>query len=237
METQPAGRLFQPADPASMLDKFCKICGNDFKAEKMDGSFYKCCNRCLDVWKRMLRYEDNTMIAEKIILKTVGREFYEAVLKKMDNLELARTLWRLKRTSRSVYLHGPVGVGKTHAIAALIRYFVYMGYECKLVNFNRFCLRYCDMPYGEKSKYLNEHILVDKLFIDDLGLRSEQESNFRYENLFDILNERLERNLPVYISSNKSPQQIGKVFDSRIESRLRPAFIYEMKGKDRRTAG
>jgi DNA replication protein DnaC len=75
---------------------------------------------------------------------------------------------------------------------------------------------------------------VDKLFIDDLGLRSKQETDFAYVTFFSILNKRQERRLPTFVTSNKSIEQLGLSFDARVASRLQTALIIEMTGQDRR---
>jgi DNA replication protein DnaC len=75
---------------------------------------------------------------------------------------------------------------------------------------------------------------VDKLFIDDLGLRVKQETDFSYVTLYSILNKRQERRLPTFISSNKSIEKLGQSFDARIASRLSAAVSIEITGCDRR---
>jgi DNA replication protein DnaC len=75
---------------------------------------------------------------------------------------------------------------------------------------------------------------LDKLFIDDLGIRAKQETDFSYVTLYSILNKRQERQLPTFLSSNKTVAQLGQSFDARIASRLSAALIIEMTGEDRR---
>jgi len=75
---------------------------------------------------------------------------------------------------------------------------------------------------------------VDKLFIDDLGLRSKQETDFAYVTFYSLLNKRQERLLPTFISSNKGIDRLIEAFDSRIASRLDMALIIEMKSEGHR---
>ena len=75
---------------------------------------------------------------------------------------------------------------------------------------------------------------VDILFIDDLGLKSKQESDFAYQILYTILNKRQERLLPTFISTNKNLDKLRDSFDERIVSRLHTALKFKVVGKDRR---
>jgi DNA replication protein DnaC len=77
---------------------------------------------------------------------------------------------------------------------------------------------------------------VDVLAIDDLGLRSKQETDFAYVTLYSILNKRQEKMLPTFISTNKTLEQLRSSFDQRIVSRLESALKIEIKGIDRRLA-
>jgi len=139
---------------------------------------------------------------------------------------------------QDVFMHGPVGVGKTYAMAALIRQYVYEGYECERINFDDFCVkvRSTMSPAATKTEWDMIEPLkhIDKLFIDDLGLRSQPETQFSYQTFYSILNKRQGRMLPTFISSNKSIEQLGQTFDARIGSRLQTALVIEMNGEDRR---
>ena len=135
-------------------------------------------------------------------------------------------------------MFGSVGIGKTYAMAALLRHYVNGGYECGRINFDDFCVQ-VRSTMSSASKQTEWQLIeplkqIDKLFIDDLGLRGGQETNFVYVTLFSILNGRQERMLPTFISTNKTIEQLGQSFDARIASRLRTALVIEMTGKDRR---
>ena len=221
-------------DPQSPLFAKCENCG--YGIRHVDGcSERKWCKRCIGVYARCQNLKESR--AEAYILAAVGERYYDA---KLD--DLAETLSeRLKglQHGRDVYFCGPVGTGKTYALAALFRHYVYGGYECTRINFDDFCVEVrSTMCPGSKVAewHLIEPLkLVDKLFIDDLGLRSTPESQFAYSTLFSILNKRQERMLPTFISSNKSLTELGQVFDQRIESRLQGALCWKFGGADRRS--
>ena len=137
-----------------------------------------------------------------------------------------------------IYVWGDVGRGKTYLMAALLKLRFLQGYECDRINFDDFCSRLRSTMNSNSG--LTEYDIVrgladvDMLVIDDIGLRSKQETDFAYVTLYTILNKRQESRLPTYISTNKSILDLAKTFDSRIASRLQTATVIHMTGPDRR---
>jgi len=174
--------------------------------------------------------------AERRILKLVGSLYLDAKLDDLD--EQVREKLLALGNGQDVFMFGPVGTGKTHAMAALIRHYTYEGFQVERINFDDFCaqVRSTMSPVSRKTEWdLIEPLKeVDKLFIDDLGLRAKQETDFSYVTLYSILNKRQERRLTTFISSNKSIEQLGQSFDARVASRLRTALLIEFTGQDRR---
>ena len=192
------------------------------------------CGRCIEVWERRQALTDEK--AERNILNSVGSLYLDARLDDLDE-QVREKLLRLG-PGQDVFMFGPVGTGKTYAMSALIRHYIYEGFECERINFDDFCVqvRSTMSPASKKTEWdLIEPLKnVDRLFIDDLGLRGKQETDFSYVTLYSILNKRQERRLPTFVSSNKSVAQLGQSFDARIASRLSAAVIIEMAGRDRR---
>jgi DNA replication protein DnaC len=188
----------------------------------------------MDVYYRQQDLTDEK--AEHNILRLVGSLYLDAKLDDLD--EQAREALLSLGPGRDVFVFGPVGTGKSYAMAALIRHYVYEGYDCERINFDDFCVQVRSTMSPASSRTEWEYIEplkdVDKLFIDDLGLRSKLETDFSYVTLYSILNKRQERRLPTFVSSNKSAEQLGRTFDARIASRLSAAVIIEMAGRDKR---
>jgi len=214
----------------------CESCGVGFKMWDSNKQEYrKWCRRCVDVYHRKKGLKPEK--AERLIQDTVEPLYSVA---KLDDLaaDLKDKLLALKY-GQDVFMYGQIGTGKTYAMAALIRHYIYEGFECRRLNFDDFCVS-VRATFSPTSKRTEEEIveplkwIVDKLFIDDLGLRSIEESNFVYGTFYSILNKRQERLLPTFITSNKSIDQLSRTFDARIASRLKPALIIELIGKDRR---
>lgn len=211
----------------------CENCGYGVKHKDKKG-LRKWCKRCIDVYRRLENLSPEQ--AEKTILRVVEPLYIDATLEDLDK-EVREKLLNVEN-GQDVFMYGPVGTGKTYAMAAMIRDYIYSGYECTRINFDDFCVevRSTMSPASKITEWdmikpLKE---VDILFIDDLGLRSRQETDFAYVTLYSILNKRQERRLPTFISSNKTIEQLGQSFDERVASRLRTALVIEMAGKDRR---
>ncbi|MBW7990174.1 MAG: AAA family ATPase [Planctomycetes bacterium] len=216
-----------------ILDNRCENCGYGIKHTDGEGQ-RKWCFRCMTVYYR--KQELKPEQAEKTIIKLVEPKYTFA---KLDDLDpgIKEQLINLEQ-GRDLYIYGPVGVGKTFLMAALLRHFIYEGFECLRINFDDLCvkIRSSFSPASKETEWelIKPYKKVDKLFIDDLGLRSKEESQFAYQTLYSTLNKRQERILPTYICSNKTINQIEQSFDSRIASRLSTALAIELTGKDKR---
>jgi DNA replication protein DnaC len=217
-----------------ILDSRCENCGFGYRHKDQTG-LRKWCKRCIDVYNR--KQELSEYKIGKKIMELVEPLYYEATIETLDQ-DIQGKLSELM-PGQDLFLFGAVGTGKTYTMAALIREYIYEGYQCERINFDSFCVkvRSTFAPAAKETAWdLTEELKnVDKLFIDDLGLRSTPESQFAYDTFYDILNKRQERVLPTFISSNKSIEQLGQTFDARIASRLNTSLIIEMKGKDRRS--
>ena len=215
--------------PANLYGSRCERCGYGLKYRDKVW-----CRRCIDVWERRQGLTDDK--AERIILKLVGSLYLDAKLDDLDDGVREKLL--ALENGQDVFMFGPVGTGKTYAMAALLRHYVYGGFLVGRINFDDFCVqvRSTMSPASKQTEWdLIEPLKnVDKLFVDDLGLREKQETDFSYVTLYSILNKRQERRLPTFVSSNKNIDRLGQSFDARIASRLSVGDIIEMTGMDRR---
>lgn len=231
-------KLSEVLNPQNPLSDKCDNCGVGFKYIMTQNDNMRkqrlWCKRCIDVYCRKEKLTGS--YAEQLIQEIVEPLYSVAKLDDLD-ADLKDKLLTLKY-GQDVFMYGLIGTGKTYAMAALVRHYTYEGYECRRLNFDDFCVS-VRATYSPTSKKTEEEMVeplkqIDKLFIDDLGLRSVEESNFVYGTFYSILNKRQERLLPTFITSNKSIDQLSRTFDARIASRLQPALIIELKGEDRR---
>ena len=141
------------------------------------------------------------------------------------------------KIKENVLFAGPTGLGKTHLSTAIAKSLIENGYNviyetAQNIFFDfdndRFRDRFSDSE-PESSKYLE----CDLLIIDDLG--SEAINSFTVSCLYNILNTRLNKGLPVIASTNLSSKEIRTKYHDRITSRLFGEFTIKMfQGNDLR---
>ena len=146
------------------------------------------------------------------------------------------------RPGRGLLLWGGVGTGKSHALAAWIRYIVCNGGGVKAQR-----IPYADLLLrvrgtynggGNEEQVLRSYRTCGLLVLEDLGANvsaGTMESDFSVRILEGLLDFRIERGLPTFASSNKTPDELAKSFDERVASRMAAAFdCVAIRGKDRR---
>ena len=126
------------------------------------------------------------------------------------------------KNSPNLLLVGGTGLGKTHLSTAIARAVIekgyYVIYETATNVFSDFENdRFRDRYSGEEpvsSKYME----CDLLIIDDLG--TEVITNFTVSCLYNLINTRLNKRLPIIFSTNLISKEIVKFYNDRITSRL-----------------
>ena len=141
------------------------------------------------------------------------------------------------KDSRNMLFVGGTGLGKTHLSTAIAKAIIekgyYVIYETAMNIFADFENdRFRDRYSGEKpvaAKYME----CDLLIIDDLG--TEVVTNFTISCLYNLINTRLNKKLPIILSTNLNSSEIKKIYSDRITSRLFGDFeIKVFKGTDNR---
>ena len=130
---------------------------------------------------------------------------------------------------------GGTGLGKTHLSTAIAVELIKKGYNvvyesAQNIFFDFENDRFIDRFGGEEPvspKYLE----CDLLIIDDLG--AENVTAFSIACLYNIINTRLNKKLPVIASTNFTSQEIRQRYHDRITSRLFSDFTIKLfKGTD-----
>lgn len=151
-----------------------------------------------------------------------------------------------RNRGQGLLVWGPVGTGKTHAVAAVVRAAIVQTrgeIRVERVTYDRLILDLRDSfkPGGAKSELdvLRPYLAADIFWLDDLAASESlagAASDFQTRTIQSLLNDRMERNLPTFCTSNLSPESLRRVFDERISSRLHSFKIIELRGADRRAA-
>ena len=132
---------------------------------------------------------------------------------------------------------GGTGLGKTHLSTALAKSIIKQGYNVIYETASNIFAdfendRFRDRYSGEEpvsTKYME----CDLLIIDDLG--TEVVTNFTVSCLYNLINTRLNKNLPIILSTNLNSSEIRKQYNDRITSRLLGDFtILRFVGHDNR---
>ncbi len=138
---------------------------------------------------------------------------------------------------KSLFITGEVGTGKTVYLFSLIEHYIRQNKSVKYINFSEFLMK---LKHSYSSKEDNPYdIEMDIstfdgwLFIDDLG--AERMTDWVGEIVYNIINYREQRELPLIITSNYSLNEIDKHIDRRISSRIAGICeVLRFRGKDRR---
>jgi len=156
---------------------------------------------------------------------------------------------RAAEAPTSLFVWGPIGVGKTHAAWQAARRWVgaqfadaYRG--TPVVQTWRstalFDALRPDSEGGTPKKLMRELQTADLLLIDDLAAARVSPSGWTQERLYEIFDERYINRRPVLVTSDVKPNQISHIVGERVTSRAAEIFrggVVHLAGRDRRQGG
>lgn len=146
-----------------------------------------------------------------------------AVMKR--NLDFCRSYAEnFSLNSNGVYMNGGTGLGKTHLSLAIADAVIRKGYSA-IYGSAPELLRVLEREYFGKSDEDTMDALTkcDLLILDDLG--AEMEKPLYMSLVYELINSRISRGLPMIVSSNLSANELQQRYQDRICSRL---FSFEM---------
>lgn len=132
-------------------------------------------------------------------------------------------------------LYGEQGRGKSHLLAAICTRLVNEHDATVMFRSVRGLLRELQRFENEveRSATWERARTVDVLALDDLG--AQRESDWRAEQLAELIDERYQAERPILIATNFKPADWGRTVDARTASRLRGMTVaVELRGPDRR---
>ena len=145
---------------------------------------------------------------------------------------------QVKEKNLGLLFWGDVGTGKSFLAACTANALLSQGVTVMMTNFPRVLTRMGDLQFGERSEYIASFSKFDLLVIDDLGV--ERSSEYTLEQIYAVIDERYKSNLPLIVTTNLTPKQLGSAHDvahARIYSRiLEMCTPVLLQGADRRRA-
>ncbi len=135
--------------------------------------------------------------------------------------------------SDNLFFCGKTGLGKTFLSSAIASELLKKGYKVAFDSVQNYLKAIENEHFGRANdkdtlQALND---ADLVILDDLG--SEFNSPFYSSALYNIINTRLNKNVPTIISSNLSIEELRNKYDDRLISRITGMFSWFIfLGKD-----
>lgn len=165
----------------------------------------------------------------------VPARFAEATLADLADqppaLRNAVTEWATAPQGRNLVLLGPVGTGKTHAMAAACRARHLAGDS---VLFTPVVELLDDLRPGGCGHSMARATATDVLALDDLA--AERDTDWTAERLYALVNRRWMEKRPTVVTTNLDPDALAAAVGERMFSRLvgSEAVVARLAGADRR---
>lgn len=145
-----------------------------------------------------------------------------------------------------LFLFGGTGVGKTHIAVGLLKEVVK---QCQVSGYFIPATTYIEMMYDELNnegtlpeEYASPHLskylraIYDVVVLDGLG--DENDTDFTRRSITNLLNNRINSNLPTIITSLYNPKKLALRYGERFVSIMQSAcLLVPVAGTDQRNAG
>ncbi len=135
------------------------------------------------------------------------------------------------RNSESILMQGATGLGKTHLSLAIANTVMKNGNSAVYCSCPELLRQLDKELFGRASTDTMETVTkCDLLILDDLGAETDKKQYTAL--LYEIINSRLCKNLPIIASTNLSTKEIQDRYEDRIASRLTSYEILLFCGND-----
>lgn len=206
-----------------------------------DKGFYG--GKCCDCHSKLLRSLAFTQLSEyspmdSSAFSAFSLEYYPTVPIGETNLSPREVMERIFNFCRdyaaefdlsapSLLFHGETGLGKTHLSLAIAGEVIQNGFgvvygsaQNLLTKLEKERFSYQKEHFGETEQTLLD---CDLLILDDLG--AEFTTQFTVACIYNIINTRLNKRLPVIISTNLSPEELEQKYSRRVTSRIIASYV------------
>ncbi len=137
------------------------------------------------------------------------------------------------KTDASLFFAGPTATGKTFLAHCIAKELLDKGYTVIYTTSYNMCDRLVDNQFGRlDDSAVEKYFDCDFLIIDELGQEANNEPS--RTQLYNVINERLNRNKKTLITSNYSLKRLEDMYEERLISRLSLYRRYVFFGNDLR---
>ena len=186
---------------------------------------------------------ENSGITSKTNFKNANMAIWDREVKE-ENIVLYNKMKKYseeiaKTKKKLITISGKTGVGKTYLAQCMVNESIEQGNYTIFISafeLNQQFLTYHCANISEKANILEPFLSCDFLVIDDLGTENIFK-NVTKEYLYLLLSERLANNRNTLITTNLTIDEIDKIYDGRISSRItdkRNSTTLLMNGSDLR---
>lgn len=141
---------------------------------------------------------------------------------------------RFAKNSASLLFLGATGLGKTHLSLAITQSVAEAGHPVIYASAPRLLGRLESAKFKgdpDAETYRQAVYSCDLLVVDDLG--AEMGTRYTQAEVYDLVNARLNAELPTIINTNLTPEEISERYTDRVLSRLVGAYTaVAFKGRD-----
>ena len=142
-----------------------------------------------------------------------------------------------REDGKGLLLYGGTGTGKSFAAACIANAMIAKGYSIKLATGSE--IEQDVFNADDKADVYRRYAGYDVLILDDLA--AERKSDYMYEILYNIINDRYLAKKPMIITTNMTTAETVNPKDKRLERIMSRIYAYgypiEVSGKDRRREG
>ena len=209
-----------------------------YECEKCQDTGYVDVYMCSCMKQRLIMagYESSGIarLMQNETFDTFSLEYYADDRRNLENMRyIYQTMRRFAETfdpksSKSIALFGGTGLGKTHLSTAAAKVIIERGFDVVYTGaigmFSDFeKVRFGNASGRESGENTDRYFDCDLLIIDDLG--SEVANQFTVSCLYDVINTRINKGLPMILSTNLRQDELRQRYWDRITSRIFGEFV------------